>query len=166
MRKRVLGVTLWVLVAAQMVFIYAMSAQDSAVSSHTSGQVAQAVAKVLTPDFEALPQPQQQAVVEGYQHTTRKAAHMIEYAMLAALVALALGPMGRRGWLVAMAVAAGYAILDETHQLWVNGRSPQFTDVLIDAAGAAVGAGTALILRWLLRRNRPKAGQASAQERT
>lgn len=154
MGKKVLRAALWALVAAQMVFIYAMSAQDAAVSSQTSGQVAQAVAKVLTPGFEALPQPQQQALVERYQHGTRKAAHMIEYAVLAALATLALSRKGKRGPLIALSLAVAWAALDETHQLFVAGRGPQLFDVLIDAAGAAIGAAAAAALLWLLRRAR------------
>lgn len=50
-------------------------------------------------------------------------------------------------WLLAVL----YAATDEIHQTFVPGRSGRVTDVLIDAAGAAVGV---LVMAWLRRRAR------------
>lgn len=158
LRSRVLRGIVWVLVAAQLFFIYAMSAQTASVSSRTSGQVAQTVARVLTPDFEQLPMEQQTAIVESYQHPTRKAAHMVEYAVLAGLIALALSHKRRRGFFLSLALALAVAALDEVHQLWVDGRGALVTDVLIDGAGALVGAAAVTAFsRILARRRKTKA---------
>ena len=45
----------------------------------------------------------------------------------------------RKAALVAWGCAALYAATDEVHQLFVPGRAGLFTDVLIDATGAAIG---------------------------
>lgn len=45
----------------------------------------------------------------------------------------------RKAALVAWACATLYAATDELHQLFVPGRAGLFTDVLIDATGAAIG---------------------------
>ena len=74
----------------------------------------------------------------------RKAAHMAEFAVLAALLARALG-RGIRAWPLAVA----YAVTDEVHQSFVRGRAGRPVDVAIDAAGALAGV---LAWRWWSRR--------------
>ena len=64
----------------------------------------------------------------------RKLAHLSEYAVLAALLWRALGSHR-----FAFALAVAYAATDELHQRFVAGRHAAFRDVVIDAAGAAVG---------------------------
>lgn len=64
----------------------------------------------------------------------RKAAHMAEYAILAVLLARALGSAG---W--AFVVAVAYAVSDELHQSFVAGRAGRPLDVAIDAIGALAG---------------------------
>ncbi len=83
----------------------------------------------------------------------RKCAHVTEYAVLALLVWRALRQTGRhdrRPWRWSR---AGFALLgttlyassDEIHQLFVPSREGRFEDVVIDAAGAALG----LFALWL-----------------
>jgi VanZ family protein len=71
----------------------------------------------------------------------RKAAHFVEYGVLALLWLRALSPAqwrsARGPALAAFVIATLYAVSDELHQALVPGRHPQPTDVLIDAAGAA-----------------------------
>ena len=64
----------------------------------------------------------------------RKAAHMTEYAILAALLRRATGSSP---WAFALAVA--YAASDEFHQTFVRGRHGSPVDVGIDAIGVAIG---------------------------
>jgi VanZ family protein len=70
----------------------------------------------------------------------RKAAHMAEYAILAALLWRAL-----RSELGALAAALAYAATDELHQALVRGRHGSPVDVAFDGIGAA--AGLLLVLR-------------------
>jgi VanZ family protein len=64
----------------------------------------------------------------------RKAAHMTEYAILAALLRRATGSSV---WASGLAVA--YAATDEFHQTFVRGRHGSPIDVGIDAIGVAIG---------------------------
>jgi VanZ family protein len=54
--------------------------------------------------------------------------------------------IARRTAGVAMAIAVGYAVTDELHQMFVPGRSAQLTDLLADAIGVVVG--TSLCWAW------------------
>jgi VanZ family protein len=65
--------------------------------------------------------------------------HVPVYAILTWLWWRALrAKTGRRpAVLLAAAIAAGYGILDEIHQMYVPGRFASITDALLNAAGAA-----------------------------
>jgi len=71
----------------------------------------------------------------------RKGAHVVEYAILSALLCWALAPRPRlrpkAG--VVLALALLYAGSDEFHQLFVPTRVGCVADVLIDACGAVLG---------------------------
>ncbi len=64
----------------------------------------------------------------------RKLAHVTEYAILAALLCRAL-----RSVLPAVAIASLYAVSDEVHQTFVEGRLGTPRDVAIDLVGILVG---------------------------
>jgi hypothetical protein len=76
----------------------------------------------------------------------RKLAHAAEYAVLGALVARALG-----SWRGAVLLGVAYAVSDEWHQSYVEGRQGTVRDVVVDAAGIAVGV--LLWSRWSARQH-------------
>ena len=67
----------------------------------------------------------------------RKAFHFSEYALLAALWWRALRTRlePRAALVAAFAIAAAYAVTDEIHQTFVDGRVGTPVDVLIDIGG-------------------------------
>ena len=103
--------------------------------------------------------------ITAVQFAVRKAAHVTEYGILAFLLARALhrgtGAFGWRKGGIALAIAAGYAALDEYHQSFVASRTGSPRDVLIDASGAALGI---LVYRWATRRGRGAIRQPSERQ--
>jgi VanZ family protein len=94
---------------------------------------------------------------DGTDHGTlmliaRKLTHFGEYFALTGLWWWALRTQigGRRALPIAVAIAIGYAVTDELHQTFVDGRTGTWRDVLIDSAGALSAA-------WLIRRRRARA---------
>ena len=83
---------------------------------------------------------------------SRKTAHVLEYAVLLALWwrALATRTNGRRALGLALGICLVYAIGDEFHQTFVEGRAGRPLDVGIDMVGALAAA--ALIARQAARR--------------
>jgi VanZ family protein len=79
----------------------------------------------------------------------RKGAHMAEFAILGALLIRALGRE-----LPAFVAGAAYAVTDEVHQHFVEGRHASALDVALDSVGVAVGI---LVYRRLLQ-TRPVPG--------
>ena len=81
----------------------------------------------------------------------RKAAHFTEFMILGICLALnvtdALRTKGRSisipgAWLIPWLMGTAYAVTDEIHQFFVPERACAVTDMLIDSAGVAVGAGS------------------------
>jgi VanZ family protein len=69
----------------------------------------------------------------------RVVGHFTEYFLLASLWIWALAPsQGRRAIAVAAAISILYAITDEYHQRFVEGRVSDVLDVLTDTAGVLV----------------------------
>jgi len=95
--------------------------------------------------------------IELVHHCVRKTAHAVEYAVLGFFIwrvvhsAAALASR-RTAWhyRFSLLLAALYAATDETHQIFVPGRQPAVTDVLLDTCGAALG----LAVTWCVLRLR------------
>ncbi len=81
----------------------------------------------------------------------RKLTHFGEYFALTGLWWWALRTQigGRRALPIAVGIAIGYAVTDELHQTFVDGRVGTWRDVLIDSAGALTAA-------WLIARARQR----------
>lgn len=83
----------------------------------------------------------------------RKLAHVMVFALEGFLMycTVSVFRMGKRGnWLIATAICAVIGGLNEVHQLYAVDRSCQFTDVLIDSAGAILGVAFAAFCGWML----------------
>ncbi len=127
----------WALCALWMGVIFSMSAQTAAVSDTQSEQVAG-----LTQWLLSLLSFGRFSIPPEFLHVLiRKLAHFGEYAILSLLYRRALCLSGaRRATLTAIVLSACYAATDELHQGFVDGRSPQMTDIAIDTLGACAGA--------------------------
>ena len=128
----------WVAVAAWMVVIFNFSAQ----SGPESGRVSQEVTEVIVETIEKVV-PEAQFEPVDLHRKVRKGAHFINFMILGIFVSNALLVSKWGGWrkraLLAFLIAFCYALFDEGHQYFVPGRGAQFSDVLVDTMGAAVG---------------------------
>jgi VanZ family protein len=80
--------------------------------------------------------------LEKLDFPVRKLAHFTEYAILGFLVinfCLSFNMLYAGTFSILLCFL--YAMSDEFHQLFINGRSGQFTDVLIDTSGAIIMIG-------------------------
>jgi VanZ family protein len=102
---------------------------------------------LLRPVLEALWPTAGPAQIQALHALIRKAAHFTEYGVLAGLWYRSF----RIGWGVrpalagvyALAVGAGWAVVDEGVQTFVSSRTASPVDVAIDAAGAATASAIA-----------------------
>lgn len=130
------------LTIAMMIVIFCFSMEDAENSDRTSGQISREVVHVVHPDYDQKPPEIQKSYFDSVQHLVRKAAHFTEYMILGMLIRFTLTSwVGMRKGLTAAAWGLGtiYAGTDELHQLMINGRSGQWTDVLLDSCGVLTG---------------------------
>lgn len=141
-----------------MVLIFGFSAQNGEASGGLSRQITGWIAGIFVPDFEALPQEQQETIYSQLGLVIRKMGHFSEFAALGFFLMLHISQIAKRvsvphPWLWAWIAGTVYAISDEVHQHFVGGRNPAVTDVLIDSAGVITGV---LLMLCFLRRCRRK----------
>ncbi len=87
----------------------------------------------------------------------RKLGHVTEYAILALLTFRALTGSEwtvRKVTLWTVVLCGSYAATDEFHQAFVESRTGAVSDVLLDTAGAGLGAWVATWLGWPLSSDR------------
>lgn len=73
----------------------------------------------------------------------RKIAHLTEFGIFAFLLSRLLGIYdveGRKFWCIILALSLFYAVYDEVHQSYVQGRYGTVRDMMIDFNGAFLGA--------------------------
>ncbi len=82
-----------------------------------------------------------------YDILVKKLGHATGYALLGIAYYFALPPRLRAGyrWMLALLMAVLFALSDEFHQSFVEGRTSSLVDVMIDTAGAAVALTFAVI---------------------
>lgn len=135
-----------------MCLIFSFSEQDADTSSELSLQVGIKVFSVANETFDkGWSSKKIEQLSEASQYYIRKTAHFTEYLILAITVAFPLYVFGIRGpWLVILAgsFCIAFAGLDEYHQSFVAGRSPQKKDVLIDSCGVIIGVIMTRIIGW------------------
>ncbi len=89
-----------------------------------------------------------------------RGAHFLAYGTLAFFVAraaLRTGHTRRLGvWAFAVHTALLWGLLDEVHQAFVPGRSPDVIDLAADGLGASVGALVRVLASWRLEARDPR----------
>ncbi len=130
------------------IVIFCFSAQPSDASNDSSS----GFIKMIFPRIS-------EAGISSLQHVVRKSAHAFIYFLLSMLILFGIHqhnfkPLKR--FFIAVTASALYACADEFHQLFVPGRSCRFTDILIDAGGAAAGALLVLGIGFAVRFMRSK----------
>lgn len=128
MRRKILGI----LIIIWMILIFISSNQNAEVSSGVSDSVIYTFFENFT---TILP-------MNIVQFIIRKLAHFTIYAIGAILTILYLKTYNintKKQIICTMIFVCFYAITDEFHQTFIDGRSGEIRDVLIDSFGAIMG---------------------------
>jgi len=128
---------------ALCLFIFIMSNEPATVSAERSGGIAYILAPIFVEEFEELDTDEKEEILLDIDHIIRKVVHFGMYAVLCALFTVA-SLWHSRTWikhlLLPWLLSALYAAGDEIHQMFVPGRGPLVSDVVIDSCGALFGA--------------------------
>ena len=150
--REILPPAFWILLTAlPVVATFAFSSQNA----QTSGGLSMRILRRILSLFPFLTSF---ASVRTLHKILRKLAHFSLYFCLGCGLR-GLFSYQRRIPAVPGAIVAGaaYAALDELHQRFTSGRSPQLTDVLIDACGVIAGCALVSLLFFLFRKRRVRA---------
>ena len=119
-----------------MITIFKFSNQNGEESSNLS----RAVAMKITNNEEKAD------LIEPY---VRKLAHLSEYMLggsLFSLLFLTYDFPDRKRMIFSFIIGTEYAVIDEIHQLFIDGRSGQVQDVFIDSLGILIGICSMMII--------------------
>ncbi|MCH5170033.1 MAG: VanZ family protein [Oscillospiraceae bacterium] len=118
----------WALVLAVMIFIFSMSSANGTESSQMSNSLLFKITELTG--------------IEISSHFIRKAAHFGEFTLLSFLLTNTVFATfkNKKAGLFAFSFACLYAVTDELHQLFSDGRACSVKDMLIDSSGALLGA--------------------------
>ena len=142
-------VLLAILVLNMMALIFNFSAEDASQSNRTSASITEKVAPLVIQGYREMPPRKRVRIFNTVQTIVRKCAHFIEYFLLGLVLRCCMESWigGRKRLpLIAWLFGAAYAASDEAHQLWVDGRGGQLTDVLLDSCGVLTGVLFAMLL--------------------
>ena len=128
-KRKIITAISWTLVAVCMGIIFYLSHQPATESAELSITVMGWVGKIFASLVEVL----------GHDHF-RSLAHALEYCGLGLLLFNALyHTFNKPLTVISFAAAVFYAATDEIHQIFIEGRAFQLSDIAVDAAGAFAG---------------------------
>lgn len=118
----------WALTVICMGVIFWLSSRTAVQSSEQSGAIVEFLKKIFGDNVFT-------------DFIVRKSAHCLEFTGLSFLFNLSLYlTKNKPSYIFAVILTSVYAATDEFHQLFVEGRSCQISDWMIDTAGAILGA--------------------------
>lgn len=139
------------LLAGWICMLHFFSAQPAEESGSLSEGFCYRIAQITVADFDTFSPAEQAEIVGKFQKPVRKTAHFCEYALGGLLVMLLLNTFSLSSR-VRWAFGAGFgllnAALDELHQGFVAGRSPEVGDVLLDVCGVLCGMAVVWAIFW------------------
>ena len=144
-----------ILIIINCITIFYFSNQVADESSTSSGRIVNLIAEIL-PFIKNMPEKEKQIICsEVLQPIVRKTAHFSIYALLgffAMNFALTYKGTNYQKGLISLLFGITYAITDEIHQLFIQGRSGEFRDVCIDSLGVLTGILLAVFIMFLIRK--------------
>ncbi len=134
LKRKIYIVVSWLLVVACMCFIFWMSGFNATESSGMSDSIIRKILDLFGEEFSSF--------------VVRKAAHMLEFCALAMTLFNAIYSTFniKTTPIIAFVCTVLYAVTDEIHQLFVEGRACRAFDVFVDGCGALVGIIISIII--------------------
>lgn len=126
-----------------MILIFMLSNQKADESSKLSdGVIEKTIGNIYKTTHKNTTDNELKIIKAKYTHIVRKTAHFTIYLILGLLVSTLLKQYNlttKQIIIYSILTCMMYSISDEIHQIFVNGRSGEIKDVLIDTCGSTVG---------------------------
>ena len=152
MKKTILKI----LIILWMILIFTLSNQPADDSTQLSdGFISKTIGNIYKITHKNVKEEKLTEIKTKYTHITRKTAHFTIYLILGLLIGLLLKQYNittKQIIIYGILICMLYAITDEIHQIFVQGRSGEIRDVLIDTCGSTVGI-TFMNIKKLINKN-------------
>ena len=133
----------YILLIIWMSLIFWFSNQKAAASDNLSGgPIKTAITFIYNVIGKEINETEINELVDNLNGPVRKIGHITEYFILGLLVINVVSryPLNKRKTIVISSlIAVLYACSDEFHQVFIDGRSGEILDVLIDSIGITIG---------------------------
>ena len=140
MKNKKLGILAVVPVLLIACMIFWFSSETAEQSRLISGTLTRQILRIVISDYDALPKEEQTALILQFHFWVRKAAHLTEYLLLGLTTSACFVVWKVKfPFLTAQICGSLYAATDEVHQLFVDSRSGELRDFLIDSFGVFLG---------------------------
>lgn len=129
-----------ILVIIWMGVIFSFSAENADKSTSKSDEVILKIYKAF--NNNKLTKNEQKKIIDKFVFPVRKIAHFSEYLILGILVISFISEfklLEIKYLIIAVLISMLYAISDEIHQLFSDGRTARILDVIIDTLGSVTG---------------------------
>lgn len=146
-------IILLTLTAALVVFIFSNSVKDANASSASSGRVTAFINSILFALRLDL------TLTDGIVRTL---AHFCEFALLGVMMTLTVASfisVKYAALIRAITYSFFVAFIDECLQIFSDGRAFQFSDLMVDIAGAVSGAALVYLLIYLIYKHKIKVSE-------
>lgn len=131
-----------------MVFIFSLSADTGSQSSKKSDSVIVKTCEVIL--GRKLSNIEKEKYINKFVKVVRKSAHFLLYFLLGLSIISFISEftiINYRSITYMVLIVFLYAVSDEIHQLFVNGRSCEFFDIVIDTIGGSIAGFSYLLYR-------------------
>ncbi len=158
-RKRRIFLIFIIVLCLAVIFLFSSQSADG--SKKLSEGISVKIARLLNRDHTEDTEDVNAVTIARYNRIIRKAAHTAEYAVLGMLLYIFVSTFSLKritGSGISLGGCLLYAVLDELHQVFIPGRGPRATDVLIDSLGAIAGIAAAAAVLYLVSATRARRG--------
>lgn len=147
-KKRIRITIIAVLLLLVGAFIFYMSSRDVEQSLDNSIPFDRILASIFVDGYDEMGPDEQYLAALQFDELSRHAAHITEFAVLGTLLAAICLLLSVPVW-AGILVGIGYGVFDEVHQIFVNGRGFQVSDIGFDILGVLIGGVLVMVLRKL-----------------
>ena len=142
MKINITTIIFFILMIFTFIAIFIFSSQDAKKSSLTSKEFVKKVIEII-PFTKSLNNIQKKQIIENSQFFIRKLAHFSIYTLAGFCIIGFFSTLKKikKKNIVYLTLIIGilYAISDEIHQMYSDGRTPKFLDIIIDSIGILCG---------------------------
>lgn len=132
-----------------MAVIFGFSAQKSSENNSVSLMVTEKIISRVFRNYDIQSVQVQEYVLYSMHIIIRKLAHFSLYYILGAVIYYTVFSVGKgikTCFKFSLAIPFIYAVSDEFHQIFTDGRTARILDILIDSAGALCGSLTIFLI--------------------